>query len=286
MNITAQNGNAGALAGIAPGSGTIENILVISEANANPYFASQVVANATDKSAGGLIGEANSVTIKNCASTIQVKGYDAGGLVGYAHDSTRIERSYASGHTINGRYDKSNPNVQALHDAGGLVGVLSNSRIEKSYTTASVKAGDTADAGGLVGKMTGGSQINDSYTVSRIYTNGYKGAVVSNYQSGSFTNVYYLEIANKNTLPVRTDAEITLGKADENPASYIETMLSSVAEGEQTAFPYDQTLSQLYKGYYQYETVDFLGGYTELSDTYVVNHYGDWPTYETIMINE
>ena len=153
--------NAGGLAGVNYGRGTIRN----------SYATGEVTATATDSGfvfAGGLVGSSGSSTILNSYATGEVtargRGWTyAGGLVGSS--SSTILNSYATGEvTARG---------SGWTYAGGLVGG-SSSTISNSYATGKVIATATGSgnvlAGGLVGENYG--TIRNSNATGEITATG------------------------------------------------------------------------------------------------------------------
>jgi len=150
---------SGGLAAIAENNSNIENVHLTNIT---------INRESTSRNIGGMIGEANGVTINNCSSSGSVKGYEhVGGLIGKAYNTT-ISNSY-SGAKAEGDYN-----------IGGLVGWLSgNSSITNSYTSYiddSFSVEGYSNVGGLVGGLNGFSndpnggynQIHESFSTVNV----------------------------------------------------------------------------------------------------------------------
>lgn len=131
------------------------------------------VVSSGDFAAGGLVGAvtgssgsaAPTLTIYNSAAALLVKAQGpAGGLVGLQSlGNAYVYASYTGGHTDGGKYyvgDSADAgasgrwNIISTSDAaGGIFGKTAGTKvgIVKTFNTASVHAGDTALAGGIVG---------------------------------------------------------------------------------------------------------------------------------------
>ncbi len=175
--------SAGALINTAKGTLTLSN--VVSHVN---------LVEGSFHNVGGLVGEADEVTISDCVVTGRVEGdnNNVGGLVGLINDTGTITRSYTTGNITGGQNTGgiaarfageisqcfSTGNIYGVSYVGGIVGDLhthsSNiSRINRKstvmdcYASGDITAGDYT--GGIVGSMYDG--IN-SVTVSRCYFSG------------------------------------------------------------------------------------------------------------------
>lgn len=123
-------------------------------------------------SVGGLIGEANGISIAKSYATNTVSGRSSvGGLAGYTYDST-IEQSYATG-TVTGEG----------WGIGGLVGAFEESALKDTYARGSVSGG--SDVGGLVGY--GYGHITNSYATGLVTGNDNLGGLIG-YESGISTD--------------------------------------------------------------------------------------------------
>lgn len=120
---------------------------VVSHAE-NSTFDRIIIEGDISNGGGGIVGEANNVTITNSYST-GVIGMDAGGLLGSNSTNSYISKSYSTGVIYRG--------------GGGLVGRYnSGMTVTNSFTT-----GDIADtAGGIFGDN------STSITGSNLYTSG------------------------------------------------------------------------------------------------------------------
>jgi len=172
VNITGRTGttmSTGALAGYAESS-TFHNVF----ATGRVEFADFI---------GGLVGWADSVTVRQSHTSMIVFGEYAGGLGGMVMAGT-IDHCYATG-SVAGNY------------AGGLAGKLDSPGvspiIRDSYSIVAVN-GSTA-AGGIVGETdTGGAQIENTYAAGPVSGNLYTGSIVGNAFYGnsvSITNSYW-----------------------------------------------------------------------------------------------
>ena len=136
---------------------------------------------------GGFFGTADDVTgasiIKDSYADVDVfaTGDNIGGLGGYTTDGSIIARTYALG------------DVSGYSYVGGLIGFskgLVSDRISviDSYTTGNIN-GDDVGAGGLIGRAVY-SDIDDSYSISKI--NGYSavGGLVGSMDDSSVVNSY------------------------------------------------------------------------------------------------
>ncbi|WP_205524424.1 filamentous hemagglutinin N-terminal domain-containing protein, partial [Rhodopseudomonas sp. WA056] len=99
---------------------------------------------------GGLVGQTlGAITRSYASGAVTASTYWAGGLVGYAEDTTVIQSSYALGAvTAAGGY------------SGGLVGATGGT-IANSYATGAVSGGSYL--GGLVGVLSAGGTVSGSY---------------------------------------------------------------------------------------------------------------------------
>jgi hypothetical protein len=125
--------------------GLIENVTV----SVTVATTDRVIAGPED-SAGGIVGTASHVTIRNAHASGNVTGtYQVGGLIGRAIAGTRIIGSSATGTVTGEPLTTGNYRSDAV---GGLVGFLVNSQIENSVATGNVTTGIQARrVGGLVG---------------------------------------------------------------------------------------------------------------------------------------
>ncbi|MES3036620.1 MAG: GLUG motif-containing protein [Bdellovibrionota bacterium] len=111
---------------------------------------------------GGLVGSSYSPSvISNCSANITFTvpvafNGNAGGLVGSFNYST-LQDSYATG-TITGSYTYT----------GGIAGGMHGGTIKNSYSTISIPGGNSAYAGGVVGRALYESTIENSYATGNI----------------------------------------------------------------------------------------------------------------------
>ena len=279
-NFDSRGTNAGVLAGQLTSGSEVTNVLAWGEDT-------KVIASIYG---GGLVGYSNNSAIYKSAASAEVSGNYAGGLVGRSVGS-EITYSYASAHVLaNGSYDTSNTDVgnSTSTYAGGLIGYSESTVIRDTYSTCSVE-GKTA--GGLVGYYSG-SPITYSYATGYVKGNNV-GTFIGNDATGSaHTNNYYLMITNDHLLTsangMRTignkETNINGIKAIDESTSTYRSFINSSANAE----PYQNILKTAYKGKYLFRSIEQLRlenvAIINESD-YVIRHYGDWPSYETLIIN-
>ena len=216
--------------------------------------------------AGGLVGYANSVSkeakISNSYAAAHtnngelrksgdttfydVNGKIAGGLVGYAKD-TSISNSYAT------------CSVNGTDEAGGFAGHNSGySGISNSYA---------------VGRVNASEEDTD-----------YKGAFIGNDTSNTaHAGSGYMAAANDGVLGAfgtKSNNSRTISRLDLNVSTY-RAFISDITIAEPYDTPY---LSRRYLGKYPYRGfgTSSTSGNEEI---YVEKHYGDWPDYEVFAIN-
>ena len=129
---------------------------------------SSCAISATDSLAGGLIGEAEAVTLLRCYATGNVSSSDdyIGGLCGWIVGGT-ASRCFATGKVTS-------TNVGG-YGAGGLLGSLAGP-ITDCYSTGDVTAANLNDVGGLIGQTWNGG-VGDPYSPSIV--NCYSTGLVS-----------------------------------------------------------------------------------------------------------
>ncbi len=141
---------AGALVGMGTWSSEINNCYSTGSVSAEGY-------------AGGLVGVADSLSVLNSYSTVNVNGHTVGGLVA-SLTGRKISNSFATG------------NVNGL-SAGGLVGIVNSSTISNSFATGNVVS--NLYAGGLVGAAYSGNiTISDSFAMGNVTGATDQGGVV------------------------------------------------------------------------------------------------------------
>lgn len=129
----------------------------------------------TGRTAGALIGWAFATTVKNVTTSGEVTALTrAGGLMGEVFENSQILDSSSSCQvtTTNGT------------NAGGLVGQMRRTLIERSFATGDVSSGMQDIAGGLVGEASLGSRIVDSYATGSVLGGDEVGGLVG-YLNGS-----------------------------------------------------------------------------------------------------
>ena len=300
INATGMYGYGGALAGKLSAA-TVNNVAVhdsvLGTKKSNIYGST---------GAGGLVGATDEMALdkinESLASVVVSGNSYVGGLVGYANNA-QINKCYSGGHTDNGKYKKNSFDVTASTGyAGGLVGYATGTDISYSYSTCSV---DGVTAGGLAGNF-GGGTLSDSYAVGYIkltlsgkeYDVTNKGALVGENSGGSYSNCQYLKIASNGLLAgIYNSADTVNIKAmDERDSSYsakdnyarflsdyINNMSISILGVD--ALPYDSFLIEKYHYKFLYRGIKELCGTAPSEKKYVSKHFGDWPSYETFVIN-
>ena len=287
--ITAKN-NAGGLIGLMEGGSVIGcgAAVTVGDPSAPPI------------SAGGLIGQATSLTSGSAGT-----GTSANPV---------IQASYAGGHTENGTYDERKDNSgNTLYDvtgntAGGLVGTASNATIQYSYSTCSVEGSTgsaegssesgTAITGGFVGKAEE-TVVNYSYSTGLVSGSGDNAFVGSGSLASRSSNNMYCEIINEVT---DENGTITYKGPGDKSVTAFDSNASTLNEFMQTpgvpARAYDDTLVERYQGTYSFPTVgqlvdmDMSNTLTDVEKRIIssskasTTHYGDWPSPETLVLNE
>ncbi len=295
----------GALAGSLSGC-TVSNVLARNSTDASK-------ANIDSPVAGGLIGTMNSCTVNYSAAAVIVNASNtAGGLVGKAESGT-IKGCYSGGHTKKASYDEwvketSNSFDVTATTAGGLIGD-SKATVSDSYSTCSVSGSTTA--GGFAGTATG--SISNCYATGLIDQEGSGTAVYAFLGSGSptLTGNYYYSLVNMvqkeeegakegETEPMlpysgyKTDTGLSnMRPIDLNAEKYNEYV--GQPSTWNPAIAYDSVLIQYYGGKYPLRTIETLLGTTlaptgsdpgDSDITYFVKiHYGDWPSPEVFFLN-
>ena len=298
IRATGDYGYAGALAGRLSGT-TVENVAVHDSALGTK---DSLIVGSTGS--GGLVGAANGPgvsKIKSSLASVVVSGYsNVGGLVGYANNA-QISNSYSGGHTDNGKYKENKIDVTSEKGyAGGLVGYASGTSIDFCYSTCSV---DGPKAGGLAGHF-GGATMSNSYAVGYVklemsgkeYDVTNKGALVGENGGGSYSGCQYLKIANNGLLTGVYNSDDTSSikamdekdlsySAKDNYARFVSEYLKNNTLNGVDALPYDSFLKEKYHNKFQYRGIKELTGASLSDSTYVSKHYGDWPSYETFVVN-
>lgn len=282
-NFNVSGTNAGMLAGQLTNNSKVINVLA---------WGANARVNASENG-GGLVGISNGSTITKSAASAIVAGDNVGGLVGNATNST-ISHSYSSAHVLaNGSYDTVNANVgnNSSTYAGGLVGYSNSSVISNTYSTCSVKG---KNAGGLVGYYNGNNRITYSYVTGYVSGSDYVGSFIG-YDNTSLAhnNNHYLMVVNDYLLLTPKGMK-TIGNKETN-ISGIEAIDNSTATyryfvmGSAEAKPYQEFLKT---AYYKNEKTRYLfRSIKEINSTgieaydFVNMHHGDWPSYETLIIN-
>ncbi|MDX1668599.1 MAG: MBG domain-containing protein, partial [Limnobacter sp.] len=119
--------------------------------------------------AGGLVGDLGASSLIRSYATGDVSGHSyVGGLVGYAYQGSSLSLTYATGNV------RANSPDHYSNGIGGLVGMLEQSTIDRSYATGNVyalNANNNRMLGGLVGWLQGGSTTVDA-SITRSFATG------------------------------------------------------------------------------------------------------------------
>ena len=151
----------------------------------------------TGKVAGGFIGQAmdTDITISNCINSGGVYSNNTkeyiGGIIGWLRGSGVIEYCVNTG-TI-GVVD----GVNGCQGAGGIAGQISNgtSFVRNCYNTGAINAGWNF-AAGLVGVITSGTSVNNSYTSADVVGKAKDGATLLVGQIGVLHNTTSVTVSN------------------------------------------------------------------------------------------
>lgn len=302
------SGNAGALVGEMAAETEVSNVLVRTTLRSGDINDHTITANGTGN-AGGLVGLVNGGTVSACAAAVYVQSASgaAGGLVGSATGAATITQSYSGGHTSGDAagaitYPDDSFDVSSTSGpAGGLVGSFagaSGAKIEACYSTCS--AGGGSAAGGLVGSSSGAT-IKNCYVTGLVLggeatTGAFVGSLTGSEPATS--NFYYQMVNGSDVKAIGGSTEDTnVTPFDKN--AYEDTDLSAFSgffvtnNANSKAVPYNVGLGTLYKldgkVIYPFKTIEGLGGLTEDMNAYqqhLTHHYGDWPSYEVLIINK
>ena len=258
-------------------------------------------------SAGGLIGSMTGGRVEYSAAALTVSGGTAGGFIGSASNNASITACYSGGHTDHGAYyvyengasNRAKPiyNVNGSGTAGGFVGSMSGSTVNQCYSTCSVSSNTTA--GGFAGSASG--TISNSYCTGLVHEAGESETDLTTYHNNAFlgsvmengtvtsTNNQYFEIINE--YKAGEDGYKYKGPGLDGVTALdasVESYNSFVgAPGAWTeAKPYDLTINGQYKGKYNLKSITRLGATGGGSSVSAKTHYGDWPSPETLVINQ
>lgn len=263
--------------------------------------AAAVYVNSTEGSAGGLFGKAKQ----------------------YTAEISVIQNSYSGGHIKDGRYTKKQKKANTADEyeetlegrinvqgatAGGLIGTLSGEEsVVGCYSTCSV-GGTTA--GGFVGKAEGTSTTNENCYCTglvavkdgasyKLFTNPNDetkiGTFVGAKTSSKPLSGRYLEIVNYRSMKEEKGSLVAAKSTDQmKPIGTGGTDSDSITPFDDTAanyntfigynpipsVPYDTTL--LTKAEKDTNNAPQFGLRPTTGQTI---HYGDWPLYETLVVN-
>lgn len=219
---------------------------------------------ATGVAAGGLVGAANSATIKYSYSTCSVCGPTAGGFAGTAAGT--IQNCYATGLVD----DKNVPTATNTNDAteGSFIGVYSGILVDGSGTSTTCTGNKYLE---IVNERLAadGKQLVYLHPIGTVAQVGDPAA----------------------------DVKVTVAKIDDTATTYNtfvgpEAATDGVAySGWQKAVPYDKLLATYYRGMFDFKTVAQLvkdahdTSVTFNTSDFVTTHYGDWPAPEVFVVN-
>ena len=312
---------SGALAGKAEAA-VLTNVKVyndLSDDSALSITGSGSVGGLVGEFTGSADGCAAAVYVKSTGAN-----GSAGGLFGTATaTATGISNSYSGGHTVGGKY-KVEPTAYTAQSAdntagrlnvmgstaGGLIGTLSGGTVENCYTTCS--AGGTT-VGGFVGNAAGGSTDANCYCTGLVaYGSDYKayekpatGASVSLgvFAGSASVNLAgkYLDLVNyfSTRIDISSGSPTQIVAEETDQIAKVGSLSNSVNDNGILAFdstadsynafigpypvkavPYDDTL--LTKAEKDTSNVPQFGLKPTTGQTI---HYGDWPIYETLVVN-
>lgn len=238
---TSVNGHAGmVIAQTGRGNGSnvppvrVDTVFVHHNNAVNP---SDGMVTATESgSAGGLIGYASSgcgfTVVENSSASVLVKAVGAaGGLIGSVVDdgTANIIRCYSGGHTKNGKYEVSSPevyNIQSTaNDAGGLIGyVCGPTTIMQSFSAASVSStGDKYNyaAGGIIGTSRKAVTLDQVYTIAPVYGVSYEsgGSSTGGSSGGASLKTAPLKASTPVTGPSSDPSLVMLGSGLSTPVT-------------------------------------------------------------------
>ena len=187
-------------------------------------------------------------------------------------------------------------------NAGALAGKLTNASSVKNVIAynssasleATVNAGGTGSAGGLIGSASG--TVKSSYATGLVKSDTAASAHAL-IGSGSVegTGNKYLWIINQDQDWQKDIVDHSADPAAAIPGGIQATDVTKNTDayrgflsGESKAVPYDTkgtpNLSKTYGGKYPMLSIEDLGGSVGTND-YVSAHYGDWPMPEPLVIN-
>lgn len=281
FNVVATSDDAGALAGKLINV-NVENVVAYNTKKDDSGL--EIKAPGTT---GGLIGSMQGGKLESNAAALYVNstGSSAGGLVGLVSGSSTvaISKCYSGGHTVEGKYLSSTTegqagrlNVRSTAESGGLIGkATSGVTVSNCYSTCSAYG---ATVGGLVGSVSTGS-IKNSYSLG--FVSGvdgsskvglFIGAAGDSFEFKNTDENYYFEIGSAAGTNPRGDKDEVVGitAADANTTTY--RKIAAGTGNLKPAVPYDSVLAEKYNNTYPYKTSAAI-------------HHGDWPMYETFVIN-
>ncbi len=140
---------------------------------------------------GGIIGNSESTVIENCTSSGELlNGYSAGGILGTALPSTKINSCHSS---MNMHAYPDRQTTDNRYYMGGLIGYIWNNttRVKDSYATGNLTSdNDQVAIGGFIGQLIL-SSISNCYASGTLYGFGYVGGFAASLQDNAIvTNCY------------------------------------------------------------------------------------------------
>ena len=280
---TTVKGNSGGLVG-STNNTTVSDVIVYLQNEYGGNYNNFVIKGINS---GGLVGLMTGGSITDSAAAIKVSGTTAaGGLVGNVNGSGAIQRSYSGGHTYKGTYNYTSGNISGA-TAGGLIGTKTGDgalSVDYCYSTCSVNG--TSVTGGFIGSIVGSATIQNCYATGLVTGTGI--ASFTGTGSATYVDCNVLEIVNytsesgalKETGSKANETNIV---AIDSNVSYYQSWLGTNYENK-IAHVYDRDLAEvdlkeLYQGKYSFKTIN------QMCESGPNEHYGDFPAYETIVIN-
>ena len=174
LNATSSNTSSGGLIGYVDGNSVLRD----------NYASAEVKSTAAYGYAGGLAGDVHGTTKNSFATgTVTcVENSSAGGFIGHAENSIRIQNCYATGNVTTSNSESTN--------LGGLVGDLQDGIIENSYATGDATNGESV--GGLVGSIVKAT-LQNCYATGNVsavgsYPFAAAGGIVGYFENGLVQN--------------------------------------------------------------------------------------------------
>lgn len=318
INVSAYNDLTDDSALSISGSGSVGGLVGVYSGTANGCAAAVYVKSTGDTgSAGGLFGTVgttvNGATLDGTVSNSYSGGHTEDGKYNAV---TVAENNGTVTCTVQDVAGRPKMNVQGT-TAGGLIGTLSHGTVTNCYSTCSVgSTSSTGTVGGFVGSVSSGCSVSSSYCTGLVAHNGqaYLRAktnppavgLFAGSNSGTLTDDdKYLEIVNyiddnafskdtaKAKIPAVGSGTATVNAFDNDTsgsksAAENYDLFVRPAEGnnEVVGKPYDATVynrSEKVTGGVRYPLRGLKDDdFTQFTQLF---HYGDWPIYETYVVN-